>query len=274
MSEKTEASLLRFAERLREDDRSANTVAKYSRDAGRFARFIEGRELGRELVLEYRHSLLGRYSATSANSMIASVNAYLAFIGRTDLRIKQFVVQKKVFCGEDRELTRAEYTRLVRASDRKLGLILQTICGTGIRVSELKYVTFEAVKAGYAEVTCKRKTRTVFIVRDLRKKLIDYCRARGIRTGSVFVTRTGRPVCRTEIWRAMKAVCGRANVSPKKVFPHNLRHLFARIFYSLEKDIAKLADVLGHSSIETTRIYIISSGKEHRKRMELMKLII
>ena len=171
-----------------------------------------------------------------------------------------------------------EYTRLCRTAEKKhnerLTLILQTICGTGIRVSELQYITVEAVKQGEAIVSCKAKTRSVFIVKDLQKKLLRYAAEQNIKSGMIFITRTGKPISRTNVWREMKALCEEAGVNPQKVFPHNLRHLFARVFYGIEKDIAKLADILGHSSINTTRIYIISTGTEHRRRMENMQLII
>ena len=175
-------------------------------------------------------------------------------------------------------MTKAEYMRLVKAAKQKgnerLSLLIQTICGTGIRVSELQYITVEAVKCGEAVVSCKAKTRSVFIVKELKQKLLRYAAEQGIKNGMIFVTRTGKPLSRTNIWREMKALCIEANVNPQKVFPHNLRHLFARVFYGIENDIAKLADILGHSSINTTRIYIISTGTEHRRRMENMHLIL
>lgn len=161
-----------------------------------------------------------------------------------------------------------------RRHNKRLSLILQTICATGIRVGELQYITVEAAKRGKAVVNCKAKTRTVFIVKELKQKLLRYAAEQNIKDGMIFITRTGKPISRTNIWREMKALCGEANVNPEKVFPHNLRHLFARVFYGIEKDIAKLADILGHSSIDTTRIYIISTGTEHRRRMENMHLII
>ena len=204
--------------------------------------------------------------------MLASINSLFSFLGWHDLKVKSLKLQQQVFCPEEKELTKAEYARLCRAAERKhnerLNLILQTICGTGIRVSELQYITVEAVKQGEAVVNCKAKTRSVFIVKELKQKL------QNIKSGMIFVTRTGKPISRTNIWREMKALCEEASVNPQKVFPHNLRHLFARVFYGIEKDIAKLADILGHSSINTTRIYIISTGTEHRQRMENMQLII
>ena len=187
-------------------------------------------------------------------------------------------MQRQIFCNEEKELTKAEYERLCRTAEKKhnerLCLILQTICGTGIRVSELQFITVEAVRKGEATVSLKGKTRSVFIVRDLQKKLLRYVSEQKITTGAVLVTRTGKPINRTNIWREMKNLCLDAEVDPEKVFPHNLRHLFARVFYGIEKDISRLADLLGHSSIETTRIYIISSGSEHRRLMETMRLVI
>ena len=210
--------------------------------------------------------------------MLASINSLFAFLGWHDLKVKSIKLQQQIYCPEEKELTKVEYTRLCRTAEKKhnerLNLILQTICGTGIRVSELQFITVEAVKLGEATVSCKAKTRSVFIVKELQKKLLRYAAEQGIKNGMIFVTRTGKPISRTNIWREMKALCEEANVNPQKVFPHNLRHLFARTFYGIEKDIAKLADILGHSSINTTRIYIISTGTEHRRRMENMHLII
>ena len=187
-------------------------------------------------------------------------------------------IQRQIYCPEEKELSREEYYRLVNAAGRKgderLQLILQTICSTGIRVSELKFITAEAVKCGEAEVSCKGKNRKVFIVRALQKKLALYIKKHHIRSGAVFITRSGKPVCRSNVWRQMKKLCQTAGVLPSKVFPHNLRHLFARAFYRQEKDIVKLADVLGHASINTTRIYTVTTGEEHRRKMECMRLIL
>ena len=194
------------------------------------------------------------------------------------MKVKSIKLQQQIYCPEEKELTKAEYTRLIRTAKQKgnerLNLVIQTICGTGIRVSELQYITVEAVRRGEATVSCKAKTRSVFIVKELQKKLLRYAAEQGIKSGMIFITRTGKPLSRTNIWREMKALCEQADVNPNKVFPHNLRHLFARTFYGIEKDIAKLADILGHSSINTTRIYIISTGTEHRRRMENMRLVI
>ncbi len=252
---------------------------KYLRDARAFIVYLDGREITKELVILYKRMLIEKgYAVSSVNSMLAGVNRLLSFFGWYDCRVKAVRVQRQIFCGEDKELTKAEYIRLLNAAKKKkkdrLELILQTICGTGIRVSELRFITVEAVKTGTAEVQCKGKRRTVFLVKALQKKLLRYAREKRIAAGPVFVTRGGRPVSRTNIWREMKALCAEAGVTPGKVFPHALRHLFARTFYGLEKDIARLADLLGHSSINTTRIYIISTGTEPRERMENMRLVL
>ena len=267
-----------FKENLILEERSAATVEKYIRDISAFSNFADGAEITKETVIAYKKHLQDSYAVRSVNSMLASINSLFAFLGWHDLKVKSIKLQQQIYCPEEKELTKAEYTRLCRTAEKKhnkrLNLILQTICGTGIRVSELQYITVETVKQGEAIVSCKAKTRSVFIVKDLQKKLLRYAAEQGIKSGMIFVTRMGKPISRTNIWREMKALCEEADVNPKKVFPHNLRHLFARVFYGIEKDIAKLADILGHSSINTTRIYIISTGTEHRQRMERMRLII
>ena len=267
-----------FKEHLILEERSEITVEKYIRDVKAFAKYAQNNAVTKETVIAYKKHLQENYAVRSVNSMLASINSLFAFLGWHDLKVKSLKLQQQVFCPEEKELTKAEYARLCRTAERKhnerLNLILQTICGTGIRVSELQYITVEAVKNGEAVVSCKAKTRPVFIVKELKQKLLRYAAEQGIKSGMIFVTRTGKPISRTNIWREMKALCEEANVNPQKVFPHNLRHLFARVFYGIEKDIAKLADILGHSSINTTRIYIISTGTEHRQRMENMRLIL
>ena len=267
-----------FKEHLILDERSEITIEKYIRDVKAFAKYTQNSAITKETVIAYKKHLQENYAVRSVNSMLASINSLFAFLGWHDLRVKSLKLQQQVFCPEEKELTKAEYTRLCRTAERKhnerLNLILQTICGTGIRVSELQYITVEAARCGEAVVNCKAKTRSVFIVKELKQKLLRYAAEQGIKNGMIFVTRTGKPLSRTNIWREMKALCEEANVNPQKVFPHNLRHLFARVFYGIEKDIAKLADILGHSSINTTRIYIISTGTEHRRRMENMRLIL
>ena len=270
--------ILKFKEHLILEERSLATVEKYIRDVKAFSDYVGENEITKETVIDYKKYLQENYAVRSVNSMLASINSLFVFLGWSDLKVKSVKLQQQIYCPEEKELTKEEYKRLCKAAEKKknerLNLIIQTICGTGIRVSELQYITVEAVKSGEATVNCKGKTRSVFIVKELREKLLRYANSKQIKSGMIFVTRTGKPISRTNIWREMKALCIEADVNPKKVFPHNLRHLFARVFYGIEKDIAKLADILGHSSINTTRIYIISTGTEHRKRMENMRLII
>ena len=267
-----------FRKNLELQEKSTSTIEKYIRDVKAFSAYTENAAITKEKVIAYKKYLGNNYAVRSVNSMLASINSLFSFLGWHDLRVKSLKLQQQVFCPEEKELTKAEYARLCKTAERKhnerLNLILQTICGTGIRVSELQFITVEAVKNGEAIVNCKAKTRAVFIVKELKQKLLRYAAEQNIKSGMIFVTRTGKPISRTNIWREMKDLCEEANVNPKKVFPHNLRHLFARVFYGIEKDIAKLADILGHSSINTTRIYIISTGTEHRKRMENMRLIL
>lgn len=267
-----------FRKNLELQEKSTSTIEKYIRDVKAFSVYAENAAITKEKVIAYKKYLRNNYAVRSVNSMLASINSLFNSLEWHDLKVKSLKLQQQVFCSEDMELTKAEYARLCKTAERKknkrLNLILQTICGTGIRVSELQYITVEAAKQGEAVVNCKAKTRSVFIVKELKQKLLRYAAEQNIKSGMIFVTRTGKPISRTNIWREMKALCVEANVNPKKVFPHNLRHLFARVFYGIENDIAKLADILGHSSINTTRIYIISTGTEHRKRMENMHLII
>jgi integrase/recombinase XerD len=267
-----------FRKNLELQEKSTSTIEKYIRDVKAFSVYAENVAITKEKVIAYKKYLRNNYAVRSVNSMLASINSLFNSLEWHDLKVKSLKLQQQVFCSEDRELTKAEYARLCKTAERKknkrLNLILQTICGTGIRVSELHYITVEAAKQGEAVVNCKAKTRSIFIVKELKQKLLRYAAEQNIKSGMIFVTRTGKPISRTNIWREMKDLCEEANVNPKKVFPHNLRHLFARVFYGIEKDVAKLADILGHSSINTTRIYIISTGTEHRKRMENMHLII
>lgn len=272
------AKLRHFEAYLRENEKSVATLEKYMRDIRRFAAYIMDAAVDKSTVLEYKTVLAKTYALTSVNSILAALNSFFRFEGWFDCCVKQYKIQREVFCAEEKELTRAEYIALVRAAEEKnnerLSLLIQTVCGTGIRVSELQYITAEALKRGEATVTCKGKTRRIFIVSALRKKLLRYAKSHGITNGMIFVTKSGKPMNRTNIWAEMKRLCKDAGVSAKKVFPHNLRHLFARTFYTMEKDIAKLADILGHSNINTTRIYTLSSGAEHRRKLEKMRLIL
>lgn len=275
----TDKLVAEFSAYLKNEEKSQNTTEKYLRDVRMFAAHFRGTEITKEMVIAYKSKLLAEhYAVRSVNSMLASLNSLFTFLGWSDCKVKSMKLQRQIYCPEEKELTKAEYLRLVNTAKRKgkerLNLILQTICGTGIRVSELKYITVEAAKSGKAVVALKGKTRSVFLVKELQKKLLRYATEQNISSGTIFITRNGKPLSRTNIWREMKGLCQEAGVNPQKVFPHNLRHLFARVFYGIEKDIAKLADILGHSSINTTRIYIISTGSEHRKRMENMHLIL
>lgn len=270
--------LQKFEVYLKSEERSDATIGKYMRDVRHFAAFVGTGEIDRQAVLTYKQRLERDYAIASANSMLAALNCFFRFCGWHDLCVKQFKVQKKSFCPAEKELTKEEYRRLVNAAEQKhnerLSLLIQTICATGIRVSELSYITAEAVQKGQATVSCKGKTRTIFIVASLQKKLIRYAKEQRIASGAIFITKSGKPMNRCNIWREMKALCVEAGVAPSKVFPHNLRHLFARTFYSMEKDIAKLADILGHTNINTTRIYIVTTGAEHRRKMEHMRLVV
>ena len=275
----TEKQIAAFAVYLKSEEKSENTIEKYMRDVRAFCAYVGEAEMTKETVIAYKNKLLSEnYAARSVNSVLASINSLLSFLGWADLKVKSIKLQRQIYCPEEKELTKAEYIRLVNTAKQKgnerLNLLIQTICGTGIRVSELQYITVEAVKCNEAVVSLKGKTRSVFIVRELQKKLLRYAAEQKISSGAIFITRSGKPMSRTNIWREMKSLCVEAGVNPQKVFPHNLRHLFARTFYGIEKDIAKLADILGHSSINTTRIYIITTGNEHRQRMENMRLII
>ncbi len=274
----TEQTIAAFAIHLERDEKSRNTIEKYLRDVRAFAAFVNGGTVTKETVIAYKQQAVAHYAVPSVNSMMASLNSLFLFLGWSDCTVKFIKFQRPVYCPAEKELTREEYTRLVNTAKRqhneRLGLLLQTICATGIRVSELSFITLEAARRGEATVLLKGKTRTVFIVRELRNRLLRYAAEHGICTGAIFVTRSGRPMNRTNVWREMKQLCDEAEVDSRKVFPHNLRHLFARTFYGIEKDIVKLADILGHSSVNTTRIYVITSGNEHRRRMEKMRLII
>jgi len=259
---------------LKDAEKSALTIEKYLRDAGNFLTWLGPRELEKRAVLEYKAYLTERYAPASVNSMLSALNAYVLFLGRMDCRVKILRQQRRMFCSERKELSREEYQRLVNAAQGKpkLQLLLQTLCATGIRVSEHRFITVEAAKRGVAEVSCKGKLRTVLLPRKLCRALLKYAKRAGIRQGSLFVTRRGTPLDRSYIWAEMKKLCKAADVLAEKVFPHNLRHLFARTYYAMEKDIVRLADLLGHASINTTRIYTVESGEVHRRQIEKMQL--
>ena len=274
----TEKDLTRFAAALRAEERSPDTIEKYCREAARFAGWLKGRAADRELALAYKAELCGQRAPAGVNGAIAALNRFFDLLGLGECRLKAVKVQRRIFREEEKELTEKEYRRLLaaargRQNDRLL-LVMESICATGIRVSELRFFTVEAVRLGRAEVSNKGKNRTVFLPEKLRKALLQYAQAQKIAAGPVFVTRNGKPLDRSNIWHDMKALCREAGVADSKVFPHNLRHLFARTYYALEKDIVRLADILGHSSINTTRIYTMESGAVHRRQLEKMRLVI
>lgn len=262
---------------LHQEEKSGATQEKYLRDVRAFCAYAAGATITKDTVMSWKKHLLQEgYAVRSINSMLASVNSLLAFLGWHDCKVKNIRTQRQTYCAEDKELTKAEYLRLLSASKKneQLNLVLQTICGTGIRVSELQFFTVEAVRCGEITVNCKSKTRTILVPGKLKNILLNYAKCRGITNGAIFVGKNGKPLDRSSIWRQMKQLCKAAGVKESKVFPHNLRKLFARTFYGIEKDIAKLADILGHSSINTTRIYIMTTGQEHRRKIECLGLVV
>ena len=257
------------------EEKSRATTQKYIRDVRAFLAFLDDRELTKEQTLLYKEHITAQYAPASVNSMLVALNRFLSFIGRADCKVRQLKIQRQIFAREDKELTESEYRRLLKAAkDSRISLVIQTICGTGIRVSELSYITAEAVRLGKAVVNCKNKTRVIFIPVPIQKLLKEYMKKSGITAGTVFVTKGGKPLDRSNIWKEMKALCKKSGISDKKVFPHNLRHLFARTYYALEKDIVRLADILGHSSVNTTRIYTMETGDVHRMQIQRLGLLL
>ena len=274
----TKEKIRQFSDALAEEERSAGTIEKYVRDVRRFAVWLDGEEVSRERTAAWRDGLLERgYAPVTINSMVAAVNQFFTFLGWEECKVKALKIQRRLFRDDRRELTREEYQRLLDAAHglgrERLALLLETICATGIRVSEVKYITVEAAHAGRAEISLKGKLRTILLPGKLCRKLKKYARAQKIASGGIFLTKSGKGLSRRQIWAEMKRLCKAAGVAPSKVFPHNLRHLFARTFYRVCRDVVKLADVLGHSSIETTRIYLISTGAEHANILRKMHLV-
>ena len=274
----TDDKLRCFENSLIMDEKSSSTIDKYIRDVRSMMRYFGSSQLSKQGMMAYKRFLMENYSAASVNSMLASANSFLKFMGWYDCTVKAMKVQRQVFRAKERELTRGEYYRLLYTARRKnkirLYLLMQTICSTGIRVSELPFISVEAVRKGKAEVRLKGKTRQVLLPKSLVRELSAYIHARGIKSGSVFVTRSGKAMDRSNILHEMKALCDAAGVEKSKVFPHNLRHLFACSFYKAEKDLGRLADILGHSSVDTTRIYTSTSGLEQRKQLEKLGLVL
>ena len=275
----TKAQIQEFETYLRMDERSASTIAKYTNAITDFYQFLpEDKSVTKEQLLAWKAYISGKYSASAVNVMISAANGFFEFVSWNELKIRQIRTQRQIFRDKERELTRTEYMRLLTEAQRqgnfRLFYLMQTLASTGIRISELKYITAETLKSGVATVDCKGKRRTVLIPKKLRKSLQSYCESANITGGPVFVTRDGNPVNRSNIWRELRKLSSAARVPPHKVFPHNFRHLFAVTFYRQQKDIAKLADLLGHASIDTTRIYIMESGAEHERQIERLGLVI
>jgi len=267
-----------YASYLQEQEKSSATVQMYIHDLDVIMEHFNGEELTKTALIDWKNHLIEQYAAASVNTFLAALNGFLNFMGWHALKVKALRVQKQMFCDESRELTRNEYERLIHAAEsmgnQRLSFVMQTICATGIRVSALKFITVAAIRTGRAKITNKGKRRTIVPPNKLCKILSRYIRVQGISSGTVFVTRTGKPLDRSNIWRDMKELCKRAGVEASKVFPHNLRHLFARVYYGIEKDLSRLADILGHSNINTTRIYTMESKTVHAKQLARLNLIV
>lgn len=277
MKKITDKIIKKFKEYLIDEEKSKATIEKYIRDLTAFVFWLGGAELNKTMVLGYKEYIISKYAPASVNSILSSLNSFFDFIDEYGLKVKNLKIQKQIFAKNEKELTKAEYDRLLAAAkaegNQKLNLLMQTICATGIRVSELKYITVEVLKDGRADVNMKGKLRVIIIPKELCKMLKKYAAEQKISSGSIFVTKTGRPLDRTNIWKLMKSLCESANVDKGKVFPHNLRHLFARTFYSIEKDIVRLADILGHSSVNTTRIYTMETWEICRRQVQRLGLL-
>ena len=274
----TEREFDQFEDYLRHDEREESTIEAYLRSLTRFAEWADGRAVTKELAMEWKTALAeSGYRPISVNAMLAAVNKFFICMGREDCKVKYLKLQRQMFRKSEKDLSKEEYQRLVQAAhekgDLRMELILETICATGIRVGELKYITLEAVRAGVAEIALKGKIRTILLPRRLCRKLQKYAKQQKIASGKLFLTQDGLPVSRQSIWTRMKALCEAAGVERSKVFPHNLRSLFARSFYGSCHDVVRLADVLGHSSIETTRIYLMSTGKEYLRQLDKLGLV-
>lgn len=267
----------KFKNYLTNEEKAEATIEKYLRDVYAFMLWLCGKEVSKECVVQYKKELIEKYAPASVNSMLSSLNSFFVFNEWYDCRVKNIKIQKQIFTSKEKELTKVEYERLLTAAKRKnnerLYYLMQTICSTGLRVSELRFITTEAIKCGQAIINCKGKMRIVILPKQLCKMLKGYIKENNIKNGSVFVSKNGRPLDRSNIWSAMKKLCESAGVPKDKVFPHNLRHLFARTYYSQQKDVVRLADILGHTSINTTRIYTMESGEVHRKQIQKLGLI-
>lgn len=263
---------------LQEQEKSTSTINKYTHDLSALHSFLSAGELTKAALIAWKEKLVKQYAPSSVNTMLAALNSFLNFYDWADLKVRPLKIQKPLFCNENKVLTREEYIRLIHAAEadgkERLSLIIQTICSTGIRVSELKFITAAAIRSGQAEINNKGKWRTVFLPVKLRGLLKKYMQKQKRTTEAVFITRSGKTLDRSNIWRDMKKLCESVGIAPGKVFPHNLRHLFARTYYGIEKDLSRLADILGHGNVNTTRIYTMESGAAHEKQIDRMKLVI
>lgn len=277
MKQITTTKIKKYREYLIEEEKSKNTIDKYMRDINAFTKWIAERDLCKAVILEYKEHLKLSYAAKSVNSILSSLNSFFEFCEWHNLKVKLLKIQRQIFANESKELTKDEYDRLLNAAiskgNEKLYLLMQTICATGIRVSEVQFITVESLKKRKANIDLKGKMRMVIISNDLCKTLLKYASEQKITTGSVFISKNGKPLNRSNIWKMMQSLCDDANVSKSKVFPHNLRHLFAKRYYSLHKDIVRLADILGHTSVNTTRIYTMETGDIHRKQIQELGLL-
>ncbi len=276
MRQITDEMVAKFKLYLESEEKSKSTVEKYVRDVTVFAAWVNGRDIQKGVVIEYKHYLTENYAPASVNAALSSINCFFVYNEWFDSKVKTIKMQRQIYSSQERELSKAEYERLLDAAKKKserLFCLMQTICSTGIRVSELKFITVEAVKSGETDINCKGKRRKVWLPKQLCKMLKEYIKKRNIKRGSVFITKTGKPLDRSNIWAEMKKLCDKAGVLKEKVFPHNLRHLFARVYYSVQKDIVRLADILGHSSVNTTRIYTMESGDVHRQQIQRLGLL-
>lgn len=273
----TSKNIIKFKKYLICEEKSENTIEKYTRDITFFMEWLCGREVTKILALEYKNMLCDKYAPASVNGAISSLNSFFGFMQWYDVRIKSLKIQKQIFSNKNKELTKAEYKRLLTAAkakkNQKLYYLMQTICSTGIRISELRYITVSAVKTGQATINCKGKMRVIILPKDLCKILKGYIKGNNIKSGSVFVSRNGNPLDRSYVWKLLKSLCKAADVSKDKVFPHNFRHLFARTYYNVQKDIVRLADILGHSSVNTTRIYTMSTYDVCRRQIQKLGLL-
>lgn len=272
------ADVRRFEQYLLEEECCQSTIEKYLRDVRAFAVWLDSQSVTKESVRSWKEYLVQKgYAPATINSMLSALNTFLRFQGWQECCVKFLKIQRRMFRDSSRELTREEYLRLINTAralaQERLALLIETIGATGIRVSEVRYITVEAVQSGKVSIMLKGKIRTILLSQKLCRKLQKYAKQQKIASGEIFLTRSGSGISRKQIWADMKRLCKKAGVSSKKVFPHNLRHLFARMFYHVSRDIAKLADVLGHSSIETTRIYLLSAGTEHIRHLERLGLI-